>query len=93
VPHVIEVDMGSLYPPVFHPYFDDWSSEAITRRKRTLAVKLDGREVIATQTAFYDSSPGDVAVGRNPVSNAFGRRFTGVVRGVVRLPAAEFPHE
>lgn len=84
VPHVIELEMGSLYPPVEHPYFQDRSPDEVTRLKRTLLVKLDGKEVISAQVDFYDSSPGDVTVGRNPVSSAFGRRFTGKVLSVTR---------
>lgn len=84
LPHVIEVEMGSLYPPVDHPFYDGKSADEIVRLKRTLLVKLDGRIVHSGRYDFYDSSPGDVTVGRNPVSEAFGRRFTGVVRSVTR---------
>ena len=84
LPHVLEVQMGSLYPPVDHPYFDGKTAEEVARLKRTLLVKLDGRVIHSGQFDFYDSSPGDVVVGRNPVSEAFGRKFTGVVRGVTR---------
>lgn len=83
-PHVLEVEMGSLYPPVDHPYYDGKHADEINRLKRTLLVKLDGRVVHSAQLDFYESSPGDVVVGRNPVSEAFGRRFTGVVRSVTR---------
>lgn len=88
-PHVLEFELGSLYPPAEHPYFDGKSADEVARRKRTLLVKLDGRVVLSGQYDFYDSSPGDVSVGRNPVSDAFGRRFTGVVRGVSRLAPPE----
>jgi hypothetical protein len=85
--HQLEVQMGSFYPPVEHPCYDGMPAAEIGRRKRTLLVTLDGREVLAAQCDFYDSSPGDVAVGRNPVSEAFGRRFTGKIRAVERLGA------
>ena len=84
LPHVLEVEMGSFYPPVEHPFYDGKSADEINRLKRTLLVKLDGRVVHSGQYEFYDSSPGDVTVGRNPVSEAFGRRFTGVMRSVTR---------
>lgn len=83
-PHVLEVDFGSLYPPREHPYFDGWSEENVVRRKRTLLVRLDGQVVHEGLYDFYDASPGDVSVGRNHVSNAFGRKFTGVIRRVER---------
>lgn len=89
LPHVLEVEMGSLYPPAEHPYFDDRGAEETTRLKRTLRVVLDGSPVHEGLYDFYDASPGDVSVGRNHVSDAFGRKFTGVVRNVTRPAATE----
>lgn len=84
VPHELVIEMGSLYPPREHPYWDTVPTEERERRKRTLRVRVDGRTILEGQVDFYDSSPGHIAVGRNPVSEAFGRRFTGVVRSVRR---------
>jgi len=84
--HSIEVEMGSFFPPVEHPYYDGMDQAEISRRKRTLSVKLNGRQVLAATCDFYDSSPGDVSVGRNPVSDAFGRRFTGKIIALERPP-------
>jgi len=89
--HILDVEMGSFYPPIEHPYYDKMSSEEIARRKHTLSVRLDGQEVLAKKFDFYDSSPGDISVGRNPVSDAFGRLFTGQVILVERRPAAALP--
>jgi hypothetical protein len=89
VEHTLEVEMGSFYPPVEHPFYDGMSAGEIARRKRTLRVVLDGREVLAGEYDFYDSSPGDVSVGRNPVQDAFGRRFTGRIVSVERVQAME----
>jgi hypothetical protein len=82
--HVLEIDMGSLYPPVEHPYYDRVSASEVSRLKKTLRVSLDGRVVLAGAYEFYDSSPGDVSVGRNPVSDAFGRNFSGQLMDVTR---------
>lgn len=87
-PHVLEVWMGSLYPPVESPYFDGMSKAEVNRLKHTLLVKLDGRTLLSGQYDFYESSPGDVTVGRNTVSDAFGRKFTGVVSSVTRTSVA-----
>jgi len=84
--HTLEVYMGSLYPPFEHPYFERMSPTEVTRLKRTLRIVLDGQEVLAGNYDFYDSSPGDVTVGRNSVSDAFGRRFTGQIINVSRIP-------
>ncbi|HVT73235.1 MAG TPA: hypothetical protein VHD61_08870 [Lacunisphaera sp.] len=86
LPHELGVEMGSLYPPVDHPQFDGVAPDTIDRRKHTLRVTLDGRVVLEGRFDFYESSPGDVTIGRNTVSDAFGRRFTGVVRSVTRRP-------
>jgi hypothetical protein len=75
--HTLEIDMGSLYPPYEHPYFDGLDASKVSRLKQTLRVVLDGQEILAGTYDFYDSSPGDVSVGHNPVSGAFGRQFTG----------------
>jgi hypothetical protein len=86
--HSIQVEMGAFYPPLEHPYYDGMDAKEITRRKRTLSVVLDGRQVLSGTYDFYDSSPGDVSVGRNPVSEAFGRRFTGKIIELERPPKA-----
>ncbi len=86
--HTLEIEMGSLYPPVEHPFFDGMDRADVTRLKRTLRVVLDGRQVMSGAYDFYDSSPGDVSVGANPVSDAFGRRFTGKIMSVSRGAAA-----
>lgn len=83
--HTLEVEMGSLYPPVEHPFFDGMPPAEVARLKRTLRVSLDGRLILGGTYDFYDSSPGDVTVGRNPVSDAFGRHFAGRIVSVQRL--------
>jgi hypothetical protein len=79
VPHTFQIELGSLYPPVEDPYYDKVPAAKRVKMKHTLRVLLDGAEVLAGTCDFYDSSPGDVSVGRNPVSEAFGRRFTGKI--------------
>ena len=89
--HTMEIEMGSLYPPADHPYFDGMPAEEVARLKRKLSVTLDGREILSGDYTFYDSSPGDVSVGRNPVSSAFGKRFTGQVLDISRGAAGKVP--
>jgi hypothetical protein len=84
--HTLDIEMGSLYPPFEHPYFDHIPPAEVTHLKRTLRVVLDGQEILSGTYDFYDSSPGDVTVGRNTVSDAFGRHFTGQIMEVSRLP-------
>jgi hypothetical protein len=89
--HSVEVEMGSLYPPVEHPFFDGMAPAEVARLKRTLRVVLDGRVLLSGDYGFYDSSPGDVSVGRNPVSAAFGKRFTGQILDIARPGAGKGP--
>ena len=85
IEHIFEIELGSLWPPIEHPFYDGWKPDEIDRRKRTLRILLDGSEILAATCDFYDSSPGDVSIGRNPVQDAFGRRFTGKVLSVERV--------
>jgi hypothetical protein len=85
VPHLLELDLGSLYPPLDDPGYDAMLPVAAARLKHTLRVVLDGTEFLSGTYDFYDASPGDVSVGHNPVSDAFGRRFTGEILRVERL--------
>jgi hypothetical protein len=89
--HMMEIEMGSLYPPVEHPFFDEMAPAEIARLKRTLRVVLDGRELLSGDYRFYDSSPGDVSVGKNPVSSAFGKRFTGQILDITRAGTSKGP--
>ena len=89
--HTVEIEIGSLYPPVDHPFYDGMNKSEIARLKHTLRVEIDGREVLAGSYDFYDASPGDVNVGRNPVSEAFGRRFTGQLLNLSRAGVGPGP--
>ena len=83
--HTLEVAMGSLYPPVEHPLYDGMAPDRVSALKHTLRVLLDGKPILTGKYDFYDSSPGDVTVGRNTVSDAFGRHFSGRIASVQRL--------
>jgi len=89
--HTMEIEIGSLYPPIDHPFYDRMPQSEIARLKRTLRVELDGQEILVGSYDFYDSSPGDVNLGRNPVSDAFGRRFTGQILAVARAGVSPGP--
>ena len=89
--HTMEIEMGSLYPPLAHPYYDAMGPSDVARLKRTLRIALDGRVLLSGDYSFYDSSPGDVSVGSNPVSSAFGKRFTGQILSASRGAALPGP--
>lgn len=82
--HVLEADLGSLYPPRGHPWFGGRSAEEVEALKTTATVRLDGDVIIHARLRFYDAPPGWVSFGRNPGGN--DETFGGVVSGVERLP-------
>jgi len=83
-PHTFEVDMGSLYPPRFSPYFDDMDAADVEWLKTTGRILLDGKEVVAGRLAFYDAPPGRIYFGQNPEED--GSRLAAKVSDVHRLP-------
>lgn len=93
IPHRIGIEAGSLYPPASHPMFSALSATEVSRRKRHLLVTFDGVPYLDREQAFYDVSPGDVFVGRNPVSEYAGKEFRGRLIEVIRgaLPPAVAP--
>jgi hypothetical protein len=77
-PHQLEVQMGSLFPPVGNPFFDRMSHFAATGFMRWLRVTLDGQPVFDRIQDCYDASPGSIFVGGSPKQPPdFGRRFSG----------------
>ena len=89
--HILEVDMGSFYPPRFHPYFDGWSRAEVDTVKTATRVLLDGREVIRTRLAYDDSPPGNLRAGVNPEGG--GSRFSGRIVSFTRLPQRNPLHD
>ena len=81
--HRLRVQMGSLFPPRGHPFFDGWDDLQYGSVCRWLSVSLDGRVVLDAPQDFYDSSPGSVRFGSEP-SYTYGGRFTGVIEAVSR---------
>lgn len=84
--HLLEIDLGSLYPPNAHPWFDGLLPQQAAGLKRRLSVRLNGAEVLAADTPFYESSPGDILIGRNPLGFIVEKQFTGQISQVRRLP-------
>lgn len=98
--HQLAIDLGALYPPADHPFFAKLRRADRTLAKRRLQVSLDGKVVFARQQTFYDASPPQVYVGKNPFSRLYGAaRFGGTITGVTReglaalaaRPARGFP--
>jgi hypothetical protein len=86
VPHVLRVDLGSLYPPRRHPMFDAWSDAQVSVLRRRLEVTLDGKTALKASVDVYPSEPDGVRVGENPIaSDVSAPRFTGKILEQRRL--------
>jgi hypothetical protein len=83
--HLLRIDMGSLYPPPAHPWFDRFPREDVRRMTRTLRVTLDGTVVLQRTLEFYDAAerrPGIGTAGERP---GFRRDFSGQLLSWRRL--------
>lgn len=85
--HSLEIEMGSLYPPAAHPWTDGLLPQQVAQYKRRLRVRLNGQEVLAADTPFYESGRGDVHIGRNPLGFIVEKEFTGEIVQAARIPA------
>jgi len=64
--HVVEIDLGSLYPPPEHPLFAGWSPHEVRIIRQRVRVTVDGRSALEGSSNFYPTHPWDVRVGKNP---------------------------
>jgi hypothetical protein len=94
VPHVLRVEMGSLFPPAAHPFYDGMSDFGLSMLTRRLRVTLDGHEAFDCNQPFYEASPESVHLGEDPIRrpNAPDYRFSGEILRVKR-GAYELPHD
>ena len=83
--HVLEVDLGSLYPPRGHPWFGARSEEDIEALKTSALVTLDGTVLLHGRLRFYDAPPGYLFLGENPGGN--DPPFRGKITHFERLAA------
>lgn len=85
---LVRVDMGSLYPPAQHPYFDGMTTWQARLRQRRLRVTLDGVEVLRGSTEFYDAMSRQPSIGTAGVRPGFGQPFSGKILSWRRVPDA-----
>ena len=83
-PYEMELDLGSLYPPLDCAYFPRWGDLPREILKGFTRVAFDGTTVIRTQQPFYDSSPGLLDFGRAPGRPE--RSFSGRLYDIKRQP-------
>ncbi len=78
--HLIEISMGSFYPPNDDGYFGDVPVEAANLVKKLAYVRLDGRVVICKTASFYEAPPWSKQIASNDTTlTEFERTFSGIV--------------
>ncbi|HTX67070.1 MAG TPA: hypothetical protein VMD31_14965 [Opitutaceae bacterium] len=75
--HLLEADLGSLYPPNEHPFFRGWPDHLVDRLRHRVWVVFDGHQALDTGSRFYRTNPWDLHLGFNPYGWATAPRFSG----------------
>ncbi|HKB90999.1 MAG TPA: hypothetical protein VKC60_10830 [Opitutaceae bacterium] len=79
-PHTVKIEMGSLYPPLDHPYFDRFGRARAVEDTRRLRITLDGVPYIDTLADCYDAVSFMPLVGTSSKDRkAFGPSYTGEI--------------
>jgi len=86
--HTLVVDLGSLYPPAEHPYFDNMPLAQARLRHRTIRVTLNGQVVLHQNAELYDAVARRPDIGHAGQRAAFRAPFSGVIKGWRVLPDA-----
>jgi hypothetical protein len=86
--NVIQIEMGSLYPPASHPYFRGMTPEQIARRKNQVRVLVNGREALALpETSCFEATEFVPSLGTSgPLRPAFKGDFSGRIVAQRRVP-------
>ena len=77
VKYKLTIDMGSLYPPVAHPYFDGMGEVQSRVRQRMIRVTLDGVEAFRRYAELYDGVSHRPDVGTSAGRPGFSEAFSG----------------
>ena len=84
VPHAVLIELGSLYPPVGHPYFASLDPIESWIRQSRFKVTVDGQVALEGYTSFYDAFSWEPLVGRAKSGAAYPGRFTGQILSLKR---------
>ncbi len=77
--HLLVLQIGSLWPPRAHPFFDGMSEAEVLAATGTVWVKLDDRVILQGERPAYDASPQTRWVGWDPSSRDLDGRFNGKI--------------
>ena len=82
--HTVVVQMGSLFPPRTHPYFDGLDPEIVKARTQIVKVTVDGRTALSLVMDCYDAVAREPDIGTSGNRPAFKEEFTGRILGLRR---------
>jgi hypothetical protein len=89
--HLIQISMGSFYPPIGDGYFRTLPNDASHLLKSLAYVRLDGKVIMCAPAAFYEGPPWSRQTGSNDTTiTEFGRTFSGVIAGTAVVPVDSF---
>ncbi len=84
--YTVRVDMGSLYPPVDHPYYDDMPKPQARALRRTLKVAVDDQVLLHENADFYDATSPVPTLGSSGPRPGFRASFSGRIQSWRRVP-------
>lgn len=86
--HLLEISMGSLFPPVENDAaWDNLSPETRRQAVEKVSIKLNGRVVLEHRSSTHPAKAGEVTIGGNPVGGSTCEQiFTGQVLLSERIP-------
>lgn len=84
----LRIEMGSLYPPAAHPYYDAMPPGQARRRQRTVRVTMNDKVAFYRSAELFDAVARRPDVGTAAGRGAFKQPFSGKILGQRIVPAA-----
>jgi hypothetical protein len=86
VPHRVLVEMGSIYPPSEHPFFDSLTPVEAKLCQRTMRVSVDGALALERDIPFYDAASLQPSIGESGDRPGYRHPFSGKILSWTRRP-------
>jgi hypothetical protein len=86
VSHKVLVEMGSLYPPPEHPFFDGLTPAETELCQKTMRVTVDGMLALERDIPFYDAASLQPSIGNSGDRPGFTHPFSGRIISWTRRP-------
>jgi hypothetical protein len=84
--HKVVVEMGSLYPPPEHPFFDGLTPAEAELCQKTLRVSVDGQTALQRDIPFFDAASFQPSIGVSGDRPGYDKPFSGRIVSWQRLP-------